>query len=418
MLQWKTKGEEKFIHGEKKGRAAEEINRGLSANKKKPKKPITFFSISQAAAPPPFIKKPDPPPLGPSPLGHFAFPAAARRKEDKKNPSFHLFSKQPHTNFVSGDFLPWTRQPNTVGGLHPISLPLSAVLPLSQPTKGSRHPWNQGKPQPLLSLGKTETGRPIPLQKKKGSRCSPLLFDKTESPSLLSLSPKLKASGAPLTPPEPAIRTRRLNNHSILLSSNGKNHSPKPAPSASTMTRHRLICHLRKREDRKVKPGGREKTEVKQSWKGRRPEWTRSEKEKRKLKSTACDFGCFCRSRHHRRQGREEKEKAGRIHPFRSIACDGTWTHAPQWRGAWRRRAATAPTFPEVLLCISWMFRGPFCNFYMLEHVFKITVSFFCLISVILRHVKDGVREYHNKRDVWVCRCVCVFLIFIYVIEL
>ena len=161
-------------------------------------------------------------------------------------------------------------------------------------------------------------------------------------------------------PPEPAIRTRRLNNYSILLSSNGQNNSPKPAPSASTMTHHRLICHLRKREDRKIKPGGREKTEVKQIWKGRRPEWTKSEKEKRKLKSTACDFGCFCRSRRHRRQGREEKEKAGQIHPFPGICL--------RRRVEEMRRHYSGGA--EGLPCNSRLFWGYFVIFYLCDVLF------------------------------------------------
>jgi len=51
--------------------------------------------------------------------------------------------------------------------------------------------------------------------------------------------------------------------------------------------------------------------------------------------------------------------------------------------GAWRRRAATAPAVPEDLLSNSWIFRGLFCNFYMLEYVFKL-LFVFCLIFVIL----------------------------------
>jgi hypothetical protein len=36
------------------------------------------------------------------------------------------------------------------------------------------------------------------------------------------------------------------------------------------------------------------------------------------------------------------------------------------------QRAAAAHAVPEVLLCNSWIFRGLFCNFYMLENVFKL----------------------------------------------
>jgi hypothetical protein len=51
---------------------------------------------------------------------------------------------------------------------------------------------------------------------------------------------------------------------------------------------------------------------------------------------------------------------------------------------AWRRRAATVPIFPKVLLYSSWIFRGLFCNFfYMLEYVSKLLLVF-CLIYVIL----------------------------------
>ena len=76
------RGEEKNLEA----RGAEKINRVHHLNKKNPKKPITFFSIFQAAALPPFIKK-----TSPSQTQAATFPPLALEKQ-KREPRQLLFS--------------------------------------------------------------------------------------------------------------------------------------------------------------------------------------------------------------------------------------------------------------------------------------------------------------------------------------
>jgi hypothetical protein len=98
---------------------------------------------------------------------------------------------------------------------------------------------------------------------------------------------------------------------------------------------------------------------------------------KKNLKQTACVSLFLLQVTVKATTGREEKRGGNRSRPplFVGLYCGGD---------AWRRRAATVPIFPKVLLYSSWIFRGLFCNFfYMLEYVSKLLLVF-CLIYVIL----------------------------------
>jgi hypothetical protein len=94
--------------------------------------------------------------------------------------------------------------------------------------------------------------------------------------------------------------------------------------------------------EKKTKPIKKKQIYSEADLKKKRKERSIFENNEGKLKQTTCYiFGCF--TGHHR---------------------------------AWRRRTTTVSTFLEVFLCNSWNFRGLFCNFYMLEYVFKLLVFF------------------------------------------
>jgi hypothetical protein len=68
--------------------------------------------------------------------------------------------------------------------------------------------------------------------------------------------------------------------------------------------------------------------------------------------------------------------------------------------GTWDPRAAIVPALPEVFLCNSWIFRGLFCNLWIVYYVVRFVLNLWYFISC-----KNNVWVEHSKSDV----CVCVF---------
>jgi len=153
---------------------AEEINRGGYQLKKNPKKPITFFSIFQAAAPPPFVKKnqtPSPSQLEPVPrLSIFpakgekpnSQPTKSRRPLPLKNKS-PIFSPFPTHKQPAAHFSPAKKKTNRAP--RPFDLLLPSLAGHTDPVTRGRSTFSS--PTQLLSR---------PPQLSHGCRFSPLLW--------------------------------------------------------------------------------------------------------------------------------------------------------------------------------------------------------------------------------------------------
>jgi hypothetical protein len=79
--------------------------------------------------------------------------------------------------------------------------------------------------------------------------------------------------------------------------------------------------------------------------------------------------------------------------------------HAASDGGAWEPRAATVLALLEVFLCNSWIFRGLFCNFWIVYYVVRFVLNLWFFVSC-----KNNVWVEHSKSDV----CACFFVVVIF----